>query len=82
MPTGKPRLPKMSHAVAAALEHELARLGKTYAQATAGLDPIPDPATLVKLLKLWNDLSPDQRNAWEAAAGREDPGAAGSASTN
>ena len=58
----------MSASVAAALAHELARLDQTYEEAIAGLDPVPDPAILVKVLKAWNDLTPAQRMAWEGAA--------------
>jgi hypothetical protein len=72
----------MSRFVAAALEHELARLGQTYAEATEGLDPIPDPPVLVQLLRAWNDLTPQQRLAWEAAALQENLREEGQAPVN
>ena len=61
----------MSAAVAAALNHELARAGQTWEEATDGLGEIPDPATFTSLLKGWNDLTPLQKALWEDAAARE-----------
>ena len=71
MPKRKRRLPKMSAAVAAALNHELARAGQTWEEAIAGMGEVPDPATFTGVLKGWNDLTPLQKAAWEHAATRE-----------
>jgi hypothetical protein len=56
-----PKLPK-------ALVEELALQNLTYEEAIAGCDIIPDHQTLLKNLRGWRLLTPEQKAAWEQRA--------------
>jgi hypothetical protein len=73
---------KMTPALRAKIQHEADRMGKSFAEATEGFPPGTTPDVILKLLKAWNDLTPEQKLAWEAAAVQEDLRAAGHTPTN
>ena len=56
-----PRLPQ-------ALVEELALQNLTYEEAIAGCDVIPDHQTLLKVLRGWRSLTPEQKAAWDQRA--------------
>ena len=56
-----PKLPK-------ALVEELALQDLTYEEAINGCDGIPDQQTLLKLLRGWRSLTPQQKAAWDQRA--------------
>ena len=71
----QPKLPK-------ALIEELALQKLTYEEAIEGCDPIPDPHTLLKLLRGWRSLTPEQKAAWDQRAREENLAGADPASNN
>jgi len=71
----QPRLPP-------ALIEELALQHLTYEEAIKGCDPIPDPETLLKLLRAWRSLTPQQKAAWEQRATEYNLGGADPAAKN
>ena len=58
---GHPKLPK-------ALLEELALQNLTYEEAIKGCDGIPSHDTLLKVLRGWRSLTPQQKAAWDARA--------------
>jgi hypothetical protein len=56
-----PKLPK-------ALVEELALQNLTYEEAIKGCDVIPDHQTLLKVLRGWRLLTPEQKAAWDLRA--------------
>ncbi len=60
-PHKRPKLPE-------ALVEELALQNLTYEEAIQGCDPIPSHATLLKLLRGWRSLTPQQKAAWDERA--------------
>lgn len=63
-PHKRPKLPKV-------LLEELALQNLTYEEAIEGCDGIPSHETLLKLLRGWRSLTPQQKAAWDERA-RED----------
>ncbi len=54
-----------------ALALELEKLGTTYPEFILGLDPPPTPEIVLELAHGWNNLTPEQKAAWEAYAAQE-----------
>jgi len=57
----EPKLPR-------ALAEELARQNLTYEEAIQGCDDVPDHQSLLKLLRGWRSLTPEQQAAWDQRA--------------
>lgn len=70
-----PKLPK-------ALVKELALQNLTYEEAIKGCDGIPSHQTLLKLLRGWRSLTPQQKDAWEQRAREYNLSGADPAATN
>ena len=68
--------------VTAELRRELALSKLTLEQALAGCDPPPSPEILCKLLRTWRNLTPEQKQAWEEAAARENARLSGNPQQN
>jgi hypothetical protein len=51
---------------------ELALQNLTYEEAVKGCDGIPSHETLLKLLRGWRSLTPEQKAAWEQRAREQD----------
>jgi hypothetical protein len=70
-----PKLPK-------ALLEELALQNLTYEEAIKGCDGIPSHETLLKLLRGWRSLTPQQKAAWDQRALEYNLSGADPAATN
>ena len=57
--------------VTAELRRELALSKLTLKEALVGCEPPPPPEVLCELLRTWRKLTPEQKQAWEEAAARE-----------
>ena len=71
----RPKLPK-------ALIEELALQKLTYEEAIKGCDGIPDHQTLLKVLRAWRSLTPQQKAAWDQRAREYNLAGADPAATN